>query len=518
MNWLVHREFVPFERGESTGLVIMSALGYVGPDYSGTDLGDRVVGEVVGRIGSRSSAAVLSWAAVEVLSHPLRFARAFVARGGLIASHHPVLFVLAIALLAVHRRRREFAAAGLVAAYFFGVHCFLPYYGEYYSPLWVLLIVIACSGLALAPGLPAPARWESRAAHAGLTGALALALALSGWTMFVVWRYGSAMPSRVGPALERALTERPDERWLLAEAGIRAVEEGRAEEADARLRRALDGGVQYPRWRLYSAWARALRGDLEPLFGDRMIQDMGADLTPHAMRAYARLKSGNSGAAQRELARGLSSNEEGQGNFYIGVDEPARSLLFLQRRRLKWRDLESCSFELLKPAPERERDAFLSALMQAGRDAFAEEARSAQPPVQEEVRRFRDEIEGTRWEWLHRAALARQNEGECGPALELFDRLCRERPTARYFSDRAVCESKTGATAKATADLERAVRMDPGFLPAYVSLATIYAQGGRNAEAADVCDRGLSQPGGGQGELRRLLRQLRSEALGRGRS
>lgn len=513
MNWLVHRELVLFERGESIGLIVMSALGFVGTDYRGPVLGDRAVDEVLKQWSAPPGmSGVMSWAILEVLAHPLRFAYAYAARAGLIASQHPLLFALGAAMLVAYRRKREFVAAGLVAAYFIGVHCFLPYYDEYYSGLWVLLAVIVCSGGMLAAGPRVEAAWESRAARAGLFGGLSLALALSVFTIIVIERYAFAMPRRYGPALEQALQERPDERWLLAEAGMKALEEQRLPEADKLLRRALDGGFQYPRWKLYSAWVRALLGDPKPLMSDPALLGQENDPGPYVMRAHAQLKHEDAAAARRELMRGLHLNEESLGeSIFKGVDGPIQTLLVLQRRRLMWRALEASAFEVLDSVPDHDRAAFLLALLRAGRDVCAQVSRLAEPSVQSEVRLFCAEVDETRWEWSHRAALAHQYAGECRQALRIFDRLCRERPLARYFSDRAVCQSKTGATAKATADLQRALRMDPGFLSAYISFAAIYAQSGRYREAVDVCDRGLSQPPEGQAELRGVLLRLRSE-------
>ncbi|MBI5240263.1 MAG: tetratricopeptide repeat protein [Elusimicrobia bacterium] len=103
----------------------------------------------------------------------------------------------------------------------------------------------------------------------------------------------------------------------------------------------------------------------------------------------------------------------------------------------------------------------------------------------------------------HRRALAYQRAGDHRRALALLDGLLRERPAqARWLSDRGVIKSILGRREDAARDLEAALRLDPGLLPAAMSLGALYAASGRKADAARLYERALAQPSCGAGDER----------------
>mgnify|MGYP001585924749 FL=1 len=95
-------------------------------------------------------------------------------------------------------------------------------------------------------------------------------------------------------------------------------------------------------------------------------------------------------------------------------------------------------------------------------------------------------------EGLRRAAWAYQELDACPRALEIWSALVlRPGVLAKDFSDKAVCEFRSGAWENAVQDLRRAVEFSPPELEAYASLGAIYSARGMNEEALDIFDRGL---------------------------
>ncbi|MFA6316114.1 MAG: tetratricopeptide repeat protein [Elusimicrobiota bacterium] len=81
----------------------------------------------------------------------------------------------------------------------------------------------------------------------------------------------------------------------------------------------------------------------------------------------------------------------------------------------------------------------------------------------------------------------------CGQALQLWGELTAgPAPTAKDFSDKAVCAYRQGDWETAVADLRRAISLAPDGVEAYVSLAAVYAGRGLLRQALDVYDRGLA--------------------------
>jgi tetratricopeptide (TPR) repeat protein len=110
------------------------------------------------------------------------------------------------------------------------------------------------------------------------------------------------------------------------------------------------------------------------------------------------------------------------------------------------------------------------------------------------------------------AALAYQSLREYGKALALWNDLKADGPArAPDFSDRGLCHYLDGSTSLALSDLETAIRLDPGFLPAYLTLGSIYETQGRLKEAAKLYDAALTaKPRANMEELSALLRKTRA--------
>ncbi|MCX5796673.1 MAG: tetratricopeptide repeat protein [Elusimicrobia bacterium] len=127
------------------------------------------------------------------------------------------------------------------------------------------------------------------------------------------------------------------------------------------------------------------------------------------------------------------------------------------------------------------------------------------------VARARERNPGARE--LGRIAMVLQQLGRHRQALEVLDGLARAYPgQARWLSDRGVLKMLMGDRRAAADDLARAVELDPGYLPACLSLGALYASSGRRQDAIRLYERSLARPvAAGDAEARSLREKVRSE-------
>ncbi|MBI5622570.1 MAG: tetratricopeptide repeat protein [Elusimicrobia bacterium] len=93
-------------------------------------------------------------------------------------------------------------------------------------------------------------------------------------------------------------------------------------------------------------------------------------------------------------------------------------------------------------------------------------------------------------ELRHRAALTYQACKDRQAAVAAFEDLVRRNPdTAVYRKDLGVARFYLGQVKEAKADLEEAIKLDPGLDSAYASLAAVLLAEGLKAESAAVCRR-----------------------------
>jgi tetratricopeptide (TPR) repeat protein len=86
-----------------------------------------------------------------------------------------------------------------------------------------------------------------------------------------------------------------------------------------------------------------------------------------------------------------------------------------------------------------------------------------------------------------------QAVGRYDKALPILTALAAENPKdGAALHDQAVCEFLAGQKEKAVADLEAAITLSPGHLPAYLSLGAVHAKSGNLAAARAAYDRGLA--------------------------
>ncbi|MDD5627717.1 MAG: hypothetical protein PHU21_01540 [Elusimicrobia bacterium] len=112
-----------------------------------------------------------------------------------------------------------------------------------------------------------------------------------------------------------------------------------------------------------------------------------------------------------------------------------------------------------------------------------------------------------------RIAMVLQQLGRRREALAVLDGLARAYPgQARWLSDRGVLKMLMGDRRAAAEDLARAVELDPGYLPASLSLGAVYASAGRRQEAIRLYQRALAKPvPAGDAQARSLREKVRAE-------
>ncbi|MFC1679758.1 tetratricopeptide repeat protein, partial [Elusimicrobiota bacterium] len=190
--------------------------------------------------------------------------------------------------------------------------------------------------------------------------------------------------------------------------------------------------------------------------------------------AESRLRSGERDAAERSLERaaGLSPGEE-----------ESRRLALLYGELGRFGRAEEMFAGLLRKRP---RDAGLmieraSALFGSGdKDGGARllgKALSSKPTARER----------------HRAALAYQRMGEYRRAIAILEPLTRGGAlAAEALKDKGICEHLRGSSERGVADLEAALRLEPGLLSAYLTLGAVHVSQGKEDEARKVYERGLA--------------------------
>ena len=220
-------------------------------------------------------------------------------------------------------------------------------------------------------------------------------------------------------------------------------------------------------------------------------------------RAELALEMGERGAAHEFLLQA--------GKRQLSGDEERRRLIRLYREFKENGQASALTATLLRRHPgdaglliER---AELAAEMGRRDEALGFLARA-------EKARPGDDHDGERW---RRIALVYQDFKEYGRAVDILARLTRQFPAAAsFYGDKGLCEHLMGAHDAAIADLRTAIRLDPTYLPAYLTLGASFAAQGRFQEAIKVYDEALNTNSPGRDPLLSVLISARGDLLSRG--
>jgi tetratricopeptide (TPR) repeat protein len=617
MNWIVHREFIPLEKGAAVSNIVTGALGLV--QCIEGDL-STVVGPGVA-MGSASTA--LRWAIRVIARDPGAYLASCAARVEFVFFLHPWLFAFALLAFALHRRRREYRDLAFLAAYFILIHCLMSVQERYFTPLWPLLVPLAVS--LPFPALLARATDADGALYAFservLKGSIAAAAALSLCVLWTVQCY--ARQARRGAlssvqAWDAAIAESPREGWLLFQRGRVRLRAGALPGAIEDFRSARDLNPGRAEYGLQLAWAEALNGDPRDLLAwtppaREDVEDPFSVVEAGVYQAAFLEKAGRPAAARASLKAAMDVDD----SLMMTVRGEAHAPETLVLRKLR----SSSSFMLklpllLAPLPPVQRLAVVQEVLRVSparsgalaaqadlallvddrplcrrsqlaaeklapggaesreiaarcfwwnsrREPWIDDARAAvQAGDRPAARKILDDAEPgtsdagrrriadfdlqlgdapravtilkrlletspadpalaidlalaalrtgdrtlarnslTAAEALapgdderHRAALAWQELKEYGRAAAILDGLVLRHPRkAAYFSDRGLCRYLGGARAAAIADLKRALRLDPGLMPAYLTLGSVYVQEKRDDDAVALYDKALAR-------------------------
>jgi tetratricopeptide (TPR) repeat protein len=91
------------------------------------------------------------------------------------------------------------------------------------------------------------------------------------------------------------------------------------------------------------------------------------------------------------------------------------------------------------------------------------------------------------------AAIALSSAGDVDGAVAAYEAILAKTPQIPLVHHNlGMLYGKKGDTAKAEAELQKSIDLDPGFVDGYVSLATVLATAGKRAEAIDVVKKGAA--------------------------
>ncbi|MBI4676511.1 MAG: tetratricopeptide repeat protein [Elusimicrobia bacterium] len=286
-------------------------------------------------------------------------------------------------------------------------------------------------------------------------------------------------PASTLAALDRLAGRLPRDAAVQVERAQAAARLGRREEALSALRRAEGLGPGEPDLRAVAGIYSRLKEPAKAL----AALDALARARPDSAALQVERAEFLAGLGRREEALSALRRAEGLGpgepdlraigGIYKELKEPAKALAALERLARKRPDDGGVQVEraLLSLDLGRKADAV---------DAFR-----------------RAEALKVGGDDLRRVAWGYQSLGRCPDSLRVWEALLRgPRPRSKDYSDKAVCEYLLGRKKEAVLDLNRAIKIDPAGLEAYVSLGAIYSNQGAAQKALEMYERGLAVPAG----------------------
>lgn len=517
LNWSLTRAFVPFENGESVSGLAGAAAGLV----SQASPESRAAIEAVPPRARSETLVGVRWVLGRIVAAPGRFAWSYVRRLALVASLHPLLFLLAAAGAFAGRARREVQVLALFCLYFLLLHGLLLVMPDYYLPFWPCCCALAsCS---VAGFLPRAEGWDERADS--LIGGLGFAwlsalLVLDAAAGLQQLRFASGRADRKdAAALDQALARRPNDQWLLHEKALLRLVAGDAAGAEALLER-VKGTVDSARESLDLAWIRALAGRPAALLGWQLpAQYLAAPLIAidvhepvtwaHFLRADFLAQAGRKRDAAAELAAGFDLLRERRDPEAVRGTRWVTSHGNGATVWPPWGELAVQAPSGAAPAPEpavvasRFREA--EAAIRDGKTASALRSLA------------KAEAAGLSPAQMRRAAALYQSLMAYPRAAALLSTVARG-PQAGPddFNDLGVNEFLGGSLEAAARDLETAIRLKPGLLSAYATLAAVYAAQGKPGEALRVYSAAAKiEPAAGEEPAMDAILRSRDELLRR---
>ncbi|PIR15123.1 MAG: hypothetical protein COV48_16100, partial [Elusimicrobia bacterium CG11_big_fil_rev_8_21_14_0_20_64_6] len=418
-------------------------------------------------------------------SHPLRYAAGFRGRLWLVFRLEPVLCLAAAAALWIHRRRESYRLAGLFCLYFIGMHCLLSIEGRYLEPIWALMATLGISGfVALLPPPKTTAQHERL--HWIIWPVLAAGAAGACLTLYFLGTYPTDSLLPVRSRLARAVVLSPKDAWLIHLEDRDLLQTGRGPFAVSGAQTALSLQPKNGAFLFAYVWAIATEGkgteewmarittDLDPLAGGYRnkvrdgyllktlwLLDRG-DRTGAAKAYEASLKMDGSPQPGRQTAPRLK---------FLLSGWPAAARMSLVRRVIR---LDASPLMLAEMLP-----------LLGEAEAPDSGSKSLWPRMKANAR-----VDGP--EETHREAMEHQRRLEYAQAIRLLDGLISDYPAnAKLRGDRGVAFALMGRSPSAVEDLEAAIRIDPYYPSAYLSLGGVLTSRKEYGKALDLYEAAL---------------------------
>ncbi|MDP3543652.1 MAG: glycosyltransferase family 39 protein [Elusimicrobiota bacterium] len=424
--------------------------------------------------------AVFQLALNRIAGDPARFAGQCLRRLGLLGRELWLPLLLGAAGLALLRRNRRYQAAMLAAASF-GGYAAAGGGAEHQSAILpVLFLVSGCGAAACLDRLRGRAATAPPELRGWPRGVLAAAVGL-GLVLYAAFLFALAVEARRRlwrgdpPSLlreDRALT-------LLAR-----LAERREEPAASRYRLALSRSAG--RW--------AAQGDCVKA-GERL--SLARRFDPRLSGGAATLAACRAAAADPREARAIVESLRARPpaeraefrealNRLADARPRARAASAMADADVRAEDFEHALERLAADPRPDDADALIAkARARAGlgqkraAEALLEKAAALSPGREQR----------------HAAALLYQDMKQYDRARALFGALAAEHPgDPSLLTSLAACEHLSGASDRAEDSLQEALRTDPSFLPAYLTLGYIYEERGLHDRAAALYTRALSVP------------------------
>jgi len=457
MKWELFHKFTLFEAFRAKANIITGLLGFVNTINGGYQ-------EALSIAHLDASADLWAWGLGQLRHNFTGIAGAVILRLWKTLAFAPLLSILALGSLFAARLDGKLRALLALLLYFIGIHALMPVEDRYFIPLIPILALLIARGAVLRCGFAGPEPGNAGGGYSRLSNYLLAGLLACGPLLLYAHlrSYSANLRSPDRDAVLRLETAAyPDDTWLLEQTNERnlrrrlpidaAATAGHLEERGAgtlRFQYLLDEAVN---------GRQAPRAELRDKTGPEHAAGLNALLVLQALEKAGRA------AALKEFAEDESSCK-------------ARQLL-----RFRYRDSKS------EKASFNDYSARTGDLCPGEFAAEAESLLEYYPPARALTlagalcaEKVLDPLQ------LRPLAVYWQNEKDFRNSLALLDLLLRYRPDSpELWSDKGMQEFSLGRPQQAITAFRRAIKLSPGFIPAYVNLGVVLEMtpgGGPGAE------------------------------------
>ncbi len=490
MNHAVYGHWILFENGRADNNVVAGALGMV----------QTMEGNFRKLAGYTRGTSPLLWAMGETLRHPLRFGWAYLERLWFVFSLSPI--ITALALWSAWKLRFQESIRRLVVfcGYYIGIHCLMPVEPRYFLPIEPILCVFASVQISLW----VKSRWKvMEHLNFDIPQSWSLISVGSAVLFFSTFALGTELLVAAYPLREAhpqplgvIVGSNPQNPWLWWRFGRKELFSGNPQKASHDFRRtlklrmsatiALDEAWteavlgQNPRLLLYSIISRnpqiKVRSDLiEMIFYlERNRMKKATSYWLKALNLWRKTDVMERGSDPQ--SRMVSCQIRDLDNRIV---YDIRNLLLAWPMAKRETLLTRLEMVLKNPAVfkrQETRDLFLQGLVDISHDLLP----------------LRKPLEKIKYTSSAQRLYQEQRYHHYAKALKISDGLVRRYPNIPdALNDRAVIEDLLGQKKKAVQDLKAAISRNQDYLPAYLTLISIYLSENRKNKIPGFCKAAL---------------------------